>query len=130
METIKSYRVRRRLKFGEEYREWGELAPELHLYRRVESLVHAGHVDLEDMDLDEFRAGVESYCPDQALVLQTLLGVDLGAVEVVDVVELPQFPRAELEAMELTALRELAAEAGLETKKKAEIIDALAESEE
>ena len=130
METIKSYRVRRRLKFGEEHREWGELAPELHLYRRVDSLVHAGHVDYEDMDLEEFRAGVESYCPDQALRLQELLKVDLGAVEPEPTEQTPQFPRSELEAMELTALRELAAEAGLETKKKAEIIDALAEPEE
>lgn len=123
METIKSYRVRRRLKFGEEYREWGELAPELHLYRRVDSHVHAGNVDFEEMDLEEFHAGVATYCPELAEQIYAALKLEPPAKPE------PVAPREELEALKVSELRELAKAAGLETKKKAEIIEALSEPE-
>lgn len=136
MDTIKSYRIRQRLKFGESYRGWGELAPELHLYRRVDSLVHSGQVTYEEMDLEEFRTGVGTYCPELRDQLEAALGVSIP-LTVGEALEDPTddrvaYPatREELEALPLKELRSLAEEVGLETKKKAEIIEALADSAE
>lgn len=136
---VNSYRVRRIVKIGDEQRFEGDLCPEAHTWFRVDHLVHAGFLTLEPMDDEEFAAGVADHCPELAGRLQDITGVDLSnlqkATEGKDEPTKPEdvpaiATRDELEAMELKELRQLAKDAGLETIKKAEIIDALAEPEQ
>lgn len=146
------YRVRKPMKVGLDIRQPGELIPEAYLWRVAPHLEHSMFMEESEATEDELLAGL-SYCTaDELARLRHWFG------DLVDRVEVPEEPeydapeveheddveaeedtligtepdkydRAFLESLELTDLRALAKQHGLETIKKAEIIDALSQEE-
>jgi hypothetical protein len=152
------YRVRKPMKVGLDIRQPGELIPEAYTWRVAPHLEHSMFMEETEASDDEFQAAL-TYCDrDTLLKLRDRFG-DLVAVpdedpepepevlrDVPDDAEpyeaLPEedtligsvpepdhYARAFLESLDLTDLRALAKQHGLDTIKKAEIIDALSQEE-
>lgn len=66
-DTVSTYAARRRqfLPPGV-WREPGELVPEFHLVRRVDSSLHTGYIVQVDVSRDELTEAIERYCPEQS----------------------------------------------------------------
>lgn len=61
---VKTYQAKRRLRIGETFREPGNLVPEAHTWRLIDSLLHSGHLREVEVDESAFRAAVAEACPE------------------------------------------------------------------
>lgn len=77
MTTVDTYRVVRRCRVGDGFRENGELIPEAHTWFAVEHYLHTGELEeAPDVDETEFVAAVDTFCPELAADILARLGID------------------------------------------------------
>lgn len=133
MPTIESFRARKPMRIGLEQRQPGQLVPEAHTFNLVESLIHGGFLVRQNVQEDEFRGAVEKFCPEMAIELSSITGVELPDSEPESSMpqnpqntQITKFPRSELEEMTLPELRELADGSGIKSRKKSDFVSALA----
>jgi hypothetical protein len=74
--VIDTYRVRRRCLVADRWREYGELVPEAHTWRLVESEVATGSIERTRVSGQEFSDAIERFCPELADELHALFGVE------------------------------------------------------
>ena len=63
---IDTFKVRRRCLIADQWREYGELVPEGHTWRIIESEVASGALERVQVSEADFEAAVQQYCPELA----------------------------------------------------------------
>lgn len=73
---IDTYKIRRPSLIGHHIRGIGELVPEAHLWRLVDTLVRYGRLLKVSVTEAEFMAAVDKFCPDEADVVYDAVGLE------------------------------------------------------